>query len=161
METSLRKIRTRISREIKEEGYTASEIEKRITEQDHIFSEGEFGVQTQTKRVRIILTPGYFENFQAKNVVKVIYDSWESTYRPKLEKLLGVKIQSHIWGDLSYIRHSITHRSSKGIEKLANAKLIRDFKPGEEVILTSNVMEKIRRELDAWYTEFLMKYFSR
>lgn len=146
---------------LQEEGLPATEIEARIAEQSHFFSDGEFGVQTTTKNLRAILTLGNFENAQAKNSIKIIYDGWESIYRPKLEQLLNDKIQSDIWGDLSYIRHSIAHRNSKGIEKLKSAKIIKDFSPNQEVVLTPIIMEKIRAELENWYTEFLMKYFSR
>lgn len=141
---------------LQEERVPASEIETRIAAQSHFFSDGEFGVQTTTKNLRAILTPGNLENAQAKNAIKIIYDGWESIYRPKLQELLSDKIQSDIWGDLSYIRHSIAHRNSKGIEKLKNAKIIKDFSPNHEVILTPIIMEQIREELENWYTEFLM-----
>ncbi len=145
---------------LREEGVTDAEAKRRLAEQDHIFSDGEFQVQTNTKKIRGILAPHAFENLQAKNTVKIVYDSWESSYRPRLEKLIGEEIQSDIWGDLSYLRHSITHRNSKAIKKLKKAKLITGFQPGQEVILTSETMGKIARELENWYTEFLMKHFS-
>lgn len=101
-----------------------------------------------------------FGNIQAKNSIKTLYDDWESYYRPKLEELLGKPIQSDIWGDLGLIRQSITHRRSLGFEKLKNAKIITDFKPGEKISLTPAVMEKIKQALDQWYNDFLMENFS-
>jgi hypothetical protein len=101
-----------------------------------------------------------FEDIQAKNAIKVIYDDWESFYRKKLEMLLDCTIHGDIWGDLNHIRQSITHRRSIGIDKLKHAKLIKDFSPGQKVILTSEIMEKIREELEKWYTNFLTEHFS-
>ncbi len=147
-------------KDLREEGVVDAEIEKRLAEQDHVFSDGEFRVQTSTKKIRKILAPGSFENLQAKNAVKIVYDSWES-YRNNLEDLIGgEKIQSEIWGELRHIRRSITHRNSKGVEELRNAQLITGLMPDQEIILTPALMEKIGRELENWYTEFLMKNFS-
>ena len=156
----LEKYESDLFKALQEEEYSIPEIEERIAEKDHIFSDGEFQVQTKTKNLRKILAPGNFENVQAKNAVKIVYDSWESLYRPMLEELLGEKLQSDIWGDLGYLRHSITHRNSKGTDKIKNTKLIKNFIPGQEIILTPTIMEKIRQELENWYTEFLMKHFS-
>lgn len=83
---------------MQEEGVPASEIEARIATQSHFFSDGDFGVQTTTKKLRAILTPGNFGNIQAKNAIKIIYDIWESIYKPKLQELMKSKIQSDIWG---------------------------------------------------------------
>lgn len=146
-------------RSLEEEGCAGAEIEKRLADQDHVFSAGEFQLQTSTKKIRKILAPGDFENGQAKNTIKILYDSWESSYRPLLEELVG-EIQSDIWGDLRYLRQSIAHRDSKGVDQIKKAKLIRDFLPGQEIILTASIMGRIDRELGNWYTEFLMKHFS-
>ncbi|MFA6915054.1 MAG: hypothetical protein WC222_01530 [Parachlamydiales bacterium] len=146
--------------DLKKEGRGEIEIERRLGEQDHVFFVEEFRVQTTTKNIREILEPGSFENLQAKNTVKIVYDSWESTYRPRLQKLVEEEIQSEIWGELGWIRQSITHRDSKGTDKLKKAKLITDFAPGQQIILTHAIMEKIKQELENWYTEFSMKYFS-
>ena len=103
--------------------------ERLLEEQDHIFSDGEFQVQICTKKIRKILAPGSFENLQAKNAVKIVYDGWESSYRKRLGDLVGESIQGDIWGDLRHIRRSITHRNSKGVEELNHAKLITGLIP--------------------------------
>jgi hypothetical protein len=146
--------------DLKKERIGDVEIERRLDEQDHVFFVEEFRVQTTTKKIRGILEAGSFENLQAKNAVKIVYDSWETTYRPKLQELIGGKIQSDIWGELGWIRQSIAHHDSKGVDKLKRAKLIMDFAPGQEIILTHAIMEKIKQELENWYTEFLMRCFS-
>jgi hypothetical protein len=146
--------------DLKKEGLANAEIENRLAEQDHVFSIDGFQIQTNTKKIRVLLSPGYFENLQAKNAIKLLYDTWES-YRPKLEKLIGDKIQSDIWGDLGHLRQSIAHRNSRAIKKLKNAKKIKDFIPGQEIILTQKIMRKIGEELENWYTEFFQKYFPR
>jgi len=145
---------------LQRDGYTSEEIERKIEEECHMFSDDEFTIQTTTKNLRKILIPGNFENFQAKKVIQTIYDDWESIYRNELEEILGVSVQGDIWGDLRLIRHSISHRGSIGVEELKNTKLIKDFKPNQEVIFTSTIMENIREELENWYTKFLMKHFS-
>ena len=144
-----------------EEGIEDAEIERRIEQQDHFIPpDGEFKIQVNTKKIRKVLAPGVFENLQARNAIKVVYDSWDSSYRPRLEVLVGEKIQVDIWGDLRHLRRSITHRDSKAMPEMKHAKLITGFIPEEEIILTPEVMEKIRQELENWYAEFLMKYFS-
>ncbi len=146
---------------LREEGVEAAEINRRIEQQDHFIPpDGEFKLQVNTKKIRKVLAPGVFENLQAKNAIKVVYDSWDSSYRPRLEGLVEEKIQGDIWGDLRHLRRSITHRDSKAVSELKNAKLITGFIPEQEIVLTPEVMEKIRQELENWYTEFLMKHFS-
>jgi hypothetical protein len=139
---------------LKETGYSSSMI------QDHILINQNFPLQVTTKQLRMTIDPENFENIQAKNVIKVIYDDWDFYYRKKLEELLSKTIQSDIWRDLGYIRQSITHRRSLGVDKLKNAKIITDFKPGEKIILTSSVMKQIYAALEQWYADFLMDHFS-
>lgn len=143
---------------VSEIGVSDVEAEKRVEEADHIFGDGEFRIHTTTSKLRKILLPGVFEDLQAKNAIKIIYDSWEDTYRPKLEDLIDQKIQGDIWGDLRYLRHSIAHRDSKGVEDIKKAKIIKNFAPGQKIILTREIMAKIQLEIEEWYTEFLMKY---
>lgn len=150
----------KLRKDLQEDGCSDLKKEGYIADRQHIFSNDQFKVQTNTWCLRNILAPHNFEDIQAKHVIKIIYDDWNSFYRIKLEDLLGIKIQSDIWGDLGYIRHSITHRRSMGIDKLRHAKLIKDFSPGQKVIFNSKIMEKIREELDKWYTDFSMQYFS-
>lgn len=157
---SLENFEQELRKDLREDGIEDAEIERRLDEKPHIFSDGEFKVQTSTKTARKTLKPGVFENLQAKNTIKIVYDSWESRYRKMLEGLIGQEIKSDIWGELGWIRQSISHRDSKGIDKLKKAKLITDFAPGEEIILTPAIMAKIDRELKNWYTKFLMQHFS-
>lgn len=146
---------------LREEGVEDAEIERRIEQQDHFIPpDGEFKLQVNTKKIRKVLAPGVFENLQAKNAIKIVYDSWESTYRPRFKELMGEQIQGDIWGELRWIRHSLAHRDAKGVEELKRAKLITDFAPGEEIVLAPAMMEKIRLELEKWCAEFLMKHFS-
>lgn len=146
---------------LREEDIEDAEIERRIEQQDHFIPpDGEFKLQVNTKKLRKVLAPGVFENLQAKNAIKIVYDSWDSTYRPRFKELMGEQIQGDIWGELRWIRHSLAHRDSKGVEELKRAKLITDFAPGEEIVFVPAIMEKIRLELENWYTEFLMKHFS-
>ena len=118
-------------------------------------------MQTNTYDLKNILIAQNLEDLQAKNAIKAIYDDWDFFYQKKLNQLLGITIEADIWKDLEYIRQSITHRRSLGTHHLKYAKLIKDFGPGEKIILTPHVMEKIREELEKWYTDFIMKYFSK
>jgi len=145
---------------LREGGVGDEEIEIRIAQQDHFIPpDAEFKLQANTKKIRKILISGVFENLQARNAIKIVYDSWESSYGPQLEGLVGEKIQGNIWGDLRHLRQSITHRDSKAVPELKNAKLITGFMPKQEIVLIPEMMEKIRQELENWYAEFLMKYF--
>jgi len=115
---------------------------KRVEVGDHTFGDGEFRLHTTTSKLRKILAPGVFEDLQAKNAIRLIYDSWDSTYRPQLKRLVGQKIQGHIWGDLRYLRHSIAHRDSRGVNDIKKAKLIKNFEPGQKITLTHEIMAK-------------------
>lgn len=78
---------------LREEGVEAAEINRRIEQQDYfILPDGEFKLQVNRKKIRKVLAPGVFENLQSKNAIKVMYDSWDSSYRPRLEGLIGEKI---------------------------------------------------------------------
>jgi hypothetical protein len=133
-------------------------LEQLIDNQDQIISYDECKVQVKIHQIKNVLQN--LDNIHAKNTLKIIYDDWESYYRIKFQDLLDKTIQSDIWGDLGYIRQSITHRRSLGIDKLKNAKIIKDFKPGEKIILTPEVMKNIYEALHNWYTDFLMEHFS-
>ena len=143
---------------IDEMGVSPEEAERRVEEADHMFGEGEFRVQTTTAKLRRLLAPGEFENLQAKNAIKLVYDSWDNTYRPQLENLVGSKLQGDIWGDLRYLRQSITHRDSKGVDGISRAKIIKDFAPGQKIVLKHEIMAKIQQEIENWYPEFFQKY---
>jgi hypothetical protein len=143
---------------VTEIGLNDQEAEKRVEDANHMFGDGVFRAHTTTSKLRKILSPGVFEDLQAKNAIKLIYDSWESTYRPQLEKLVGQKIQGDIWGDLRHLRNSIAHRDSKGVDEINKAKLIKNFIPGQKITLTQEVMAQIQIEIENWYTEFQFKY---
>ena len=72
--------------------------------------------------------------------------------------LSGRKIKGDIWGDLGKLRDSITHHDSIAIDRVGGNKIIRDFKPGQEIILTHDIMAKIQQEIDNWYYTFFKKY---
>lgn len=143
-----------------EMGLNDEDADKRVEEADHMFGEGEFRVQTTTSKLRNILAPGVFEDLQAKNAIKLIYDSWETKYRPQLQNLVDQEIQGDIWGDLRYLRNSIVHRDSLGIEGIEKAKLIKHFVPGQKITLIQEIMAQIQREIENWYTEFQLKYLA-
>ena len=143
---------------IKETGVSTEDAARRVDEADHMFGDGEFRVQINTARLRRLLVPGTFENLQAKNAIKLIYDSWENGCRKKLNDLVGEEVKGDIWGDLGKLRDSITHHDSIAIDRVGGNKIIRDFKPGQEIILTHDIMAKIQQEIDNWYYTFFKKY---
>lgn len=134
-------------------GLNDEDAERRVEEADHILGDGEFRTYTTTSKMRKILSPGVFEDLQAKNAIKIIYDSWEIC-RSQMKKLLGREIQGDIWGDLRYLRHSIVHKNSRGRDDIKKAKLITNFVPGQKIILTHEIMAKIQHEIENWYEEF-------
>lgn len=140
---------------LKTDGYSARAIETCVTEQSYYIGDEECKIQTTTKRLRSILVPGYYEDRQAQNAIVCIYDHWESFYRVEIKNLLvGNDVSGDIWGDLRYIRHSISHHRSISTDALKKAKLIKDFLPGQKIVLTKQIMEKIRQEFDNWYHDF-------
>lgn len=143
---------------IKEIGVSAEDAARHVDEVDHMFGEGEFRVQTNTARLRSLLVPGAFENLQAKNAIKLIYDSWENGCRKKLNDLVGEEVKGDIWGDLGKLRDSITHHDSIAIDRIEGNKIIKDFKPGQKIILTHGIMAIIQQEIENWYYTFFQKY---
>jgi hypothetical protein len=89
-----------------------------------------FKIQTTLKRLKPILERS--EGISAKDAVNGIKNLWE-TFKQKLKKL-GVDVQDccDIWYEL----------------------------PCEEIDLTPARMDKLREDLENWYTEFLVKKFS-
>jgi len=134
-------------------GLNNEDAERRVEEADHMLGDGEFRIYATTSKMRKILSPGVFEDLQAKNAIKIIYDSWEIC-RSRTQNLLGRKIQGDIWGDLRYLRNSIVHKNSRGDDGIKKAKLITDFVPGQKITLTHEIMAKIQHEIENWYTEF-------
>ena len=142
----------------KEVGVSDEDAEKRVEETDHMFGVGEFRVHTTTSKLRKILALGSFEDLQAKNAIKLIYDSWESTYRPQLKELVGQEIQGDIWGDLRYLRNSIAHRDSRGVDGIKNAKIIKNFASGQKIVLTHEIMAQIQLAIENWRAEFFLQH---
>lgn len=143
---------------LKEIGVRAEDAVRRVDEAGHIFGEGKFRVQTDTARLRKLLVPGAFENLQAKNAIKLIYDGWENGCRKKLKELLGEEVKGDIWGDLGKLRDSITHHDSIAIDRVKGNKIIKDFKPGQEIVVTHDIMARIQQEIENWYYTFFQKY---
>jgi len=141
-------------------GVSEVDIKCRIDQQSKMFVEGEFKVQTTIANLKANLEPGRWENIQAQRAIKTIYDDWDSQYRVELKKIIGHTVKGDIWGDLRFIRQSLTHRCAIGINDLSKTKLIKDFLPDQPIIFTPAIMKKIQQELENWYTEFQIKYFS-
>ena len=106
--------------------------------------------------------------------VVTAYTYWEEYLRVEIGKALGVlpldatstdenrkilneHVKSDFWGDLRYLRNSIVHSNGIATSDMVRCKLIKWFKPGEQIILTHEKMRTLfmcmgeyRNEIHQW-----------
>ena len=92
----------------------------------------------------------------------VIYQFWEDHYREGFAKAVGVDknaIVSDIFGDIRRIRNDIIHHQNTATVDGAKCKLLKFFKPGDEIYLSSDqaklIIQNIRKALDDLSQQFL------
>jgi len=75
-----------------------------------------------------------------------VFSYWDEYLRKEIGKASGVpheEIKSDFWGDLRLIRHSIVHCRGIASPKMAECKLIKWFKPGDNIKLDYQKMHCI------------------
>lgn len=79
-----------------------------------------------------------------------IYQYWEDNYRERLAKLFSVKkddIKSDLFGDIGIIRNSIIHNNSIASSKVNKCKLLKWFKPSDEIFINKGYIIEILRKI--------------
>lgn len=126
---------------MQEAGYDALEIERRIAEMPFHLEEEDFKVHYQIKDLNQTLTPGKFEEMQAKYTLIALSNEWARFKSP---------IQGDIWNDLEKIHHYIT-QGTIGDEQLKDMKILKDFNPELTTAFDSAFMSEIQKKLEEWY----------
>ena len=93
------------------------------------------------------------------------YDFWNDYLRPEYVKAKGLYDPSNregclrkhasfdLWGDLRHLRTSIVHHRGIATDDVANCRLIKWFKPGDEIAISADGMGKIFLALLAFRNE--------
>lgn len=78
----------------------------------------------------------------------MIYQYWEDNYREKIAKIFSVNkndVKSDLFGDINIIRNSIIHNNSIASSKVKKCKLLKWFKPDDEIFISKdNIVEILR-----------------
>lgn len=100
----------------------------------------------------------------SRSLIISIYQLWEDNYRAALAKTVGTDkndIVSDIFGDIRLMRNDIIHHQNITTDDIAKCKILKFFKSGDEIYLTSNqaktMVQDIRKALD----ELSQKYLGR
>ena len=98
--------------------------------------------------IRINSTGEANEQQLSQSVIVFLFTYWEETVRPKLAASLNVEkteIKADVMGDLRIIRHAILHaKGVLAVKEHRRLKYLNEiFLPGEQIILSYDIMHKI------------------
>lgn len=86
----------------------------------------------------------------------LLYGAWE-VYRVKLAVALGDSqknaLQSDLFGDLAQLRHAIVHNGGIATEEVERSKILRWFRRGELMFITSAQADALYHAIDCYITE--------
>jgi hypothetical protein len=90
-------------------------------------------------------------------MVALLYGAWEDVYRRKLAVALGYSeknlLQSDLFGDLAHLRHAIVHCAGIATEKVERSKVLKWFRRGELMFITSAQVDALYHAIDYYITE--------
>lgn len=85
----------------------------------------------------------------AKSTIIFIFELWEHKYRGKILIDDQLKNESDIFGDLRILRNSILHNKGIAASNASNLKLIRNFKPGDNININIDDVKNIIQHIHA------------
>ena len=96
--------------------------------------------------------------------VTQLYQYWDDYYRGKIALSLGCEqkedLLSDIFGDIRYLRISITHHRAIALSSVEKCKILTWFKEGDTIILDEKQIEQIilhvKTELDRMYNDYVL-----
>jgi len=90
-------------------------------------------------------------------MVALLYGAWEDVYRLKLAVALGHSkkdaLQSDLFGDLAQLRHAIVHHAGIATTDVEQAKILKWFRHGEMMFITSAQVDALYNSIDSYITE--------
>lgn len=93
---------------------------------------------------------GLYQRILAGNTVAMFYNLWEDKYRKLIAEKINIDrndLKNDFFGDLRYIRQSITHNNYNAISDLKKLKKLNFVYENNFLKLTSIEIEKIYNEL--------------
>lgn len=105
--------------------------------------------------------------------VIAFYDYWDDYLRPEYVKAKGLydpdqhdeslrKYASHdLWGDLRQLRSSIVHHQGIATDDVKKCRIIKCFKPGDEIAITPEIMRAILLALLQFRNELHKEQFQK
>jgi hypothetical protein len=86
----------------------------------------------------------------------LLYGAWEDVYRLKLAVALGHSeknaLQSDLFGDLKQLRHAIVHHAGIATEEVEQSKMLKWFRRGELMFITSAQVDALYHAIDSYIT---------
>lgn len=86
----------------------------------------------------------------------MIYQFWEDKYREEIALSKGISksdLNSNLFGDIRYLRHSIIHNNGRGIDEVDKCKLLKWFRAEDQIVIDSKKMDilivLIKNEINA------------
>jgi hypothetical protein len=90
-------------------------------------------------------------------MVALLYGAWEDVYRLKLAVALGHSekkaLQSDLFGDFAQLRHAIVHHAGIATIDVERAKILKWFRHGEMMFITSAQVDALYHSIDSYVTE--------
>lgn len=90
------------------------------------------------------------------------YDYWQDYLRQeyaKAKKLKKDEVKHDLWGDIGYLRNSIVHHRGIAKQDVKKSKLIKWFKPGDEIALTPDHMRALFLALLKYHNDLFKEQF--
>jgi hypothetical protein len=90
-------------------------------------------------------------------MIALLYGAWEDVYRLKLAVALGHskknELQSDLFGDLAQLRHAIVHYAGIATEGVEGSRMLKWFRRGELMFITSTQVDALYHAIDSCITE--------
>lgn len=103
------------------------------------------------------------ETFLAKMFIVHFFEIWESSIRNRIAIVLNKtkeEIRIPILGDLCKIRNSIIHNKGIANRDMNRCESIKNFKYGDPIIMTSEVLWEIKLKLEEAMEKFIQELFN-
>jgi hypothetical protein len=89
-------------------------------------------------------------------MIALLYGAWEDEYRSRFATALGHgsknDVKSDLFGDVAQLRHAIVHHGGIATEEVERALILKWFRRGELIFITSAQVNWLYHEIDSYIT---------
>jgi len=114
----------------------------------HRSTQGEFKSRTATN--------GADARVLGHMMIALLYGAWEDEYRSRFATALGYArkndVKSDLFGDVAQLRHAIVHHAGRATEKVERARILKWFRRGELIFITSAQVNWLYHQIDCYIT---------